>query len=234
MSAENFSQFISKKAYEICYALFRVALNLKQGGSFAGHLQDRGLSLLESAVGENYGNVTSVSKSLEYLLQIGSDVNILNTLNVDLLSNELKQLNAAIVELEKSANPLPIDLSGVFSKPPVVAIEQSEGQYNPVATSKNSFSNGNQEKPFQNGIFYGGVTGSNGNVVVKAAMRQSEILEKIRQSGNCRLKDLQDHFKDISERTIRYDIQGLVEKGFIDRLGNGGPSTYYKMRSMES
>ena len=53
MPANNFNQFVSKKAYEICYALFRIASSLKQR-SFASHLEDQGLSLLKSAAEEDY------------------------------------------------------------------------------------------------------------------------------------------------------------------------------------
>jgi len=65
--------------------------------------------------------------------------------------------------------------------------------------------------------------------VVKSAIRQSVILEKIRQIGNCRIKDIQDTLPDTSERTIRYDMQNLTKQGLVERVG-GGPSSYYRVR----
>jgi len=47
-------------------------------------------------------------------------------------------------------------------------------------------------------------------------MRQSAIVERIRQSGNCRLKDIREILPDTSERTLRYDLQSLLEKNLID------------------
>lgn len=63
--------------------------------------------------------------------------------------------------------------------------------------------------------------------------RQKQILERIRQSGNCRIKDIQEYFPGVSERTLRYDLQELLLVGSIERLGNGGPSVSYRIRPTE-
>ena len=70
--------------------------------------------------------------------------------------------------------------------------------------------------------------GTNGNGM-NSTIRQSAILEKIRQSGNkqSQLKDIIAAFPDISERTMRYDLQKLCFQGLIERIGNGGPGSYY-------
>lgn len=60
-------------------------------------------------------------------------------------------------------------------------------------------------------------------------MRQGAIVERIRQIGNCRIKDIQGLLPEISERTLRYDIQRLVEEGVVERMGGGGPATYYRL-----
>jgi DeoR/GlpR family transcriptional regulator of sugar metabolism len=64
-------------------------------------------------------------------------------------------------------------------------------------------------------------------------MRQSgnaAILDRIRQSGNCRLRDILEMLPDYSERTIRCDLQTLVEQGSMERIGADGPSVYYRIR----
>jgi len=65
-----------------------------------------------------------------------------------------------------------------------------------------------------------------------SAIRQNIILERIRQSGNCRLKEIQDVLPNTSERTIRYDLQTLLEQGLIERIGNAGPSVFYRANVM--
>lgn len=62
-----------------------------------------------------------------------------------------------------------------------------------------------------------------------ATIRQSAIMEKIRQLPNCQLKDLMGSFTDVSERTLRYDLQRLFSQGLIERVG-AGPSTYYVIK----
>lgn len=63
-------------------------------------------------------------------------------------------------------------------------------------------------------------------------IRQSAIADKIRQftEENCQFKDIEEALPGISERTIRYDIQKLINKGVIERVGIG-MGTYYKICS---
>ena len=63
---------------------------------------------------------------------------------------------------------------------------------------------------------------------LNAVIRQSSILEKIRQfSGEgCQMKDLMPAFPEVSERTIRYDLQKLVNQELIARVGNGSGTSY--------
>ena len=68
--------------------------------------------------------------------------------------------------------------------------------------------------------------GGNGNGNGEA--RASAIYAKI-QRGNASIKDLLAEFNGVSERTLRYDLQRLVEQGRIERVGSGGPGTYYRL-----
>ena len=73
-----------------------------------------------------------------------------------------------------------------------------------------------------------------------ASERQSAIVEFIRQfPSDCRMKDLNAEFIDVSERTLRNDIQFLIENELVERLGGkSGPSSYFvvvdKSDSLES
>ncbi len=64
-----------------------------------------------------------------------------------------------------------------------------------------------------------------------AAMRKSAIIDIMRQFQNCRIKDLIAAFPGTSERTLRYDLQKFCEEGIIERIGTGGPGTYYQLKS---
>ncbi|MDD5430701.1 MAG: DeoR family transcriptional regulator [Candidatus Pacebacteria bacterium] len=62
-----------------------------------------------------------------------------------------------------------------------------------------------------------------------AAMRQSAILLLASQKNELRLKDIIAAFPDISERTLRYDLKKLLEQGNLERVGNGGAGSYYRI-----
>lgn len=56
------------------------------------------------------------------------------------------------------------------------------------------------------------------------------------EKGSKSIKDLLAEFGStssplgsVSERTLRYDLQRLVEQGKIVRVGSGGPGTYYRL-----
>lgn len=69
-----------------------------------------------------------------------------------------------------------------------------------------------------------------GGSVINAAIRQSAIISKVK-SGNgdgIKLKEITSEFPDVSERTLRYDLQRLCSQGVIERVGNGGPASHYK------
>lgn len=70
----------------------------------------------------------------------------------------------------------------------------------------------------------------NSELKVDNTIRQSAIADRIRQLGSCGMKDIQIYFPEISERTLRYDLGKLVEQGLLERLGSGGPNTFYKVR----
>ena len=78
-----------------------------------------------------------------------------------------------------------------------------------------------------------GSTNGNGNGNgLASAIRQSAILEKIRQSENRQapLKEILAAFPEVSERTMRYDLQKLCGQDVIERVGNGGPGSYYTIK----
>jgi hypothetical protein len=69
-------------------------------------------------------------------------------------------------------------------------------------------------------------------IAIKPGNRQIAILDKIRQSGNCKLKEIQDILPDCSERTIRYDLEELIERNLVERIGAGGPAVSYRIRQI--
>lgn len=236
MVENNQTKLFSKKAYEIAYALFRVAGSLN-GASFRDAMEKDGLDLLLVVVSGDYAKAKDVLNGVDYLLRFGADVGVLNHSNAETILREAKAFNSAIAESSKPAIAKEVSIENIFSKDLYLSTEKT-------IASENSGKNTEQQNErwsiiqdkeaddvsIDNAMASSGRNGS-GVSIVKSAMRQAAILERIRQNGNCRLKDIQEFLPEVSERTIRYDIQDLIGEGSIERLGNGGPATYYQMRS---
>lgn len=60
--------------------------------------------------------------------------------------------------------------------------------------------------------------------------RNEIIMNLLSKRSLCHLKDLMSILPDISERTVRYDIQRLVDKGIIERVGTGGPNSFFRLK----
>ena len=59
---------------------------------------------------------------------------------------------------------------------------------------------------------------------------QYVILQKVKDLGQTTTKELTASFPEISERTIRFYLQKLVDNGSIDRIGSTGPGSAYRSR----
>ncbi len=132
----------------------------------------------------------------------------MNEVNADVLRRELNNLVEMIV----------LDVSRISPKDDPVYIDDI---FDP---SYDSTGNGNYDTDES-------VAESNGKGISIASIkeRQTEILEFIRQfPNNCRMRDLTERFADVSERTLRNDVQTLIEVGLIERLGGkSGPNSYF-------
>ena len=198
MQESGKSNLVIKKAYEIAYAMFRIAANMGDA-VFAEQFKKSAILTLGAATQDEYGNLGKQLAALEYLIRFSMDVNILGFKNGEIVLGEIAGLMKVLPEKED------LDIAGIFSKPYPVIIRQEEVRQNNPANSANH---------------------ETGNSIT----RQATILEQIRQTGNCRIKDIQDILPESSERTIRYDLQSLLEQNLIERVGPGGPSVYYRIK----
>lgn len=218
-------QFLVKKAYEICYALFRISSHVKRE-SFARRLEEGGLDILGAAASGEFRKIGAISSVVEHLSRVGSDLGIIHPSNTETIARELSNLNSAIAEFGNAAKAEEAPLEDIFSKFSLSTSESGNRHGIPREQSEAEGQGGSLE----NGNGLDGFTAGGQRSVVKAAIRQSMILERIRQNGNCRMKEIQEILSDVSERTLRYDLQGLIERGAIKRIGNGGPATTYRVK----
>ncbi len=220
-----------KKAYEISYAVFRIASRIGNV-AFKEHLERQALSLLDAAAVENYAWVSIVSRAIEYLIRFGADVGFVHETNKEIILNEL---NAIAVDVAGSLKPgmiEPVSLGDIFSGQEPLFKSVSKFSGNPG--SRQSAKIGNEVALNNPAIDPAKESGNTYAVdsMLGPETRQSAILQKLRESGNCRMRDLQSILPDYSERTLRYDLQSLTEKNIIERIGSGGPAVYYRIRQV--
>jgi aspartate oxidase len=210
----------TKKTYEICYAIFRLGDAIKNT-DLRTRLEKAGLDLLEAG---SLNDNSSLSRSLSHLEvlvlfsqgtgEIGYPQSQVLLREIGNLNSAIRQNNAAIADLnleEFFPTPLSSQTNGSESKPamPMIVDDDKEAEIEPREVVV-------IEKDKEN-----------------AAMRQSAIVDIMRQVQNCRIKDLIAAFPGVSERTLRYDLQKLCEEGTIERLGTAGPGTYYQLHPVK-
>ena len=210
-------RFILTKAYEVAYALFRLAAQMQEK-DFAEPLRASGTALLSAAAAEDYTAAERSLRVMECLVKFGGDVSLIGTPNVDVMMREIYALDAAIAERKTAVKTDEVNVAEIFSKPEIAE-----------SASAHVAEPAREPEPMRMEELHAVVRQPSND----SAIRQSMILERVRQSGNCRLKEIQEVLPSTSERTIRYDLQTLVEQNLIQRIGNAGPSVFYRASHAE-
>ena len=215
----------SKKAFEIAYALFRIGSGITKHQSFSNHIEDSSLKLLRYFSEGNFNSAIAELGIIDSFVKLGEETGLIHSINANRMFAESLSLNSAIAELvRQSQAPFIAELDDIFmreNQPPVVI--HKEAPKAEVGQSKK------EVKEMKQDIFQE----DEEDDAIRVAQRQSAILQLVEQFGDCRFKTVQDAFPDVSERTLRYDLQHLLEEGLLDRIGGGGPGTSYRLREME-
>jgi hypothetical protein len=241
----------AKKAYEIAYALFRVSAKIAELG-IKEKLESQAIDLLISTNAEEYGNAAKAIAAIDTLVKFAVDLNVISISNGDILLREIGNMNEIIIEyLDKSDD---VDVSKFFSGPapqekkenvtldsfidsiapvepnvipdPVFAYPVEAIASAAKAGQRSDKGEGRNDKSEE----FGKVQSGNPAIILKSGNRQIAILDRIRQSGNCKLREIQEILPDCSERTIRYDLEELIERNLVERIGSGGPAVSYRIR----
>lgn len=204
-----------KKSYEVSYALFRIAGALPKE-SFRRHLEEKALDLIIAGIEEDIDSEKKSLRVIDYLIRFGKETGIMHPETGDIVLKEVVDLDSAIAGFMNNSIAEPMDKESLFPD------RHEEVQNQPSAEREIILLKEATRHP----------EAASGDL----NDREPKILERIRQlSGlgegkGCRLRDIQEVMGTVSERTLRYDLQNLVQKGLIERTGSGGPATFYKPR----
>ncbi len=230
-------EYLSKKAFEIAYAVFRVTKSLKDQ-SLTQYLEARAVQVVDSISEGDYARVLSGTRTLQNLFRLGLEAGLIGNNTAEIIIDECGKLIAAIAEQKTKVKSLEVDLGDIFSKYPEQDHQKLLSDIGEEVTFTEEEKQHVESVPvYQNKIsdsFTGLKPAISGNSAkfsfVSGEDRQTGILNAIKQTGYCRLRDLQNVYPDVSERTIRYDLEKLTNQGSIERFGNGGPATYYRLK----
>lgn len=212
----------AKKAYEICYAVFRLG-DAIQNNDLKTRLESAGLDILEaSSLNDNAPLSRSLSR-LEVLILFSQGVGKIGYIQSQVLLREIGNFNTAIKQNNSAIAELNLE---EFFQSPVHQETESKSQPTMQTTVGNKASALTEIEQVETVI--------EEKDKENLAMRQSAVMDIMRQVKNCRIKDLIAAFPGVSERTLRYDLQKFCEEGIIERIGLGGPGTYYQFKAPAS
>ena len=203
--------FVNQKAQEISYAIVRIAAYIRRQ-ELRQRFEKSGFQILEEIGRGDFEASLRTIGAIENLINIGKAIYEIEPVNAKVILGEISHLKSVLQEMTGLSGLSQIE--EIFSKPPVVIQNKS--------TSESASS---EEFHRDNSAIRQSVDG------ISSTIRQSAILDKIRQSANrqIQLKDLLAAFPEVSERTMRYDLQKLCAQSIIQRMGNGGPGNYYSL-----
>jgi len=231
-------EFFNQRSFEVVWAVFRVA-EFSAREKMRETLEDKALNYLSKK------DIMSLAE-LEDVVQLAMNTKDIGQVNGKVILREVENLRAAIFDLsartereaparkpEKAPN-----VEEVFSKPPMLAsdfvkiVEEVTVQNNPATLQKESgnhvFNNNKENSDViahrQNNpaMSYH----KSGNILED---KQSAIMNALNERVFCRFKELAALFPETSQRTLRYNVQKLVDKKMIERVGNG-PGSFLKLK----
>ncbi len=150
------------------------------------------------------------------LVKIGHSLYEIETVNATALLKELESIDSAIRQSGNDGE-LP-DIESILRQQKLKLFTPKDDIKNkPAPSNENLIKNSDQS----------------GN-------RQSAILDYITSADSgiaesgFQLKDILQAFPNVSERTLRYDLKDLCDANQLERFGNGGAGSYYRLHKSVS
>ncbi len=227
-------EFLYKKVYEFSYAASRIASAAKNR-DISELMESKAVRLLDSVLTTDYDKTRELVNSIISLASLMVDSGILNSINRDVLERESESIDLAISALpkEKAREFLPdLNLGKIFSKSALPIKRQIADKQvrQPVQSETIQPQSEIADKTIADEV---ADRNNEEGGSFKSEMRQSAIIAKLQKVENCRLNELQELFPNISERTLRYDLEYLISSGFIERIGSRRNSVY-RMKNRNS
>lgn len=232
------ADLLQEKAQKVSHALIRVAAFVRRP-YLRSRLEAVSIDVLETVTLKDYEKAVGTISVAKALVDFSAPIYEMETINASLIGSELEVMrdmlknmigsgdHTAISKLFENTNRQMNRQSAIKESESAIELPNELPIGQEVAESVADLNL--EQEPNDNG----------GLISIGAAIRQSAILEKIRsmsirdsrgEIAGCKMKDLLAVFPDVSERTLRNDIQRLMVQGSIERLGNGGATSAYVIK----
>ncbi|PIR88379.1 MAG: hypothetical protein COU09_02595 [Candidatus Harrisonbacteria bacterium CG10_big_fil_rev_8_21_14_0_10_44_23] len=221
---------LRKEVQELSYILVKLASIIKQT-ELSVRISSLSCSLVENLYAEEYRVAGKRIESIIGLSALACNIGEINSNTADILIKRCRALSAKIQDENKARNNL-LDLPN-YQRPnnKIYTGDERAEHSNPKPGQLSLGSFSQESRMAREAINTPNIgSGKNSNSISKRAeKRQNRILAIMRQAenGKLQLKNIIATFPDYSDRTIRYDLEKLCERGIIYREGSGGPSNYY-------
>lgn len=199
---------LSQKSHDISFAIFRVS-TLVKNHKLRIELQDAAVELtvrFEEVANPALSHSATVIDILERLIMLAESIGDMKPINAAVLRRELGNFQTAILANARD-----------------LANGKTEG-----LDISSMFSTGNTVTP--DTLIPDTLTPDTSHTI---SVRQTAIMRHVREIDHCRLRNILELMPNVSERTIRNDLQGLIERGLIRRVGGGGPNSYFENIEVE-
>lgn len=130
-------QFILKKAFEISYALCRIAKNLKNT-YFSNIFEERGLQILDSATKKDFESLKNSFLGIEYFIRLGEELGLFRNHIAELLIGEINNLNKYIIEAEEEILMPELNIEDIFTSKNGKALKKTKQNESFLNSAKDS------------------------------------------------------------------------------------------------
>jgi hypothetical protein len=205
-------QMIKRKGRNMSVALIKVSVAARRI-AYRRKLENLSFQLIEDIATDNHEHTLETLRIVEELVRFGADIYEVEPINAKMVIEGVEELKNLVGRESGIAKPILLEDLMRRNNEPITANFQDKIE---VAKNTAKVKQENQEEK---------------KTSKKAETRHNEIIEQLRNYGKneIQLKEIIAAFPNYSERTLRYDLKNLCEKGVIEKIGPGGPGTYYKM-----
>lgn len=246
---------IDQKIQELCLILIKISVYVRRL-ELRHRIEKLTFDLLEQVGFRDFDKSTLTIAGLYGLIRFGKTIYEIEPVNADSIINQLNDLLALIGQIAGLSQPdlekltvfniYPETRQSLFedlkpAKKKAKSPKSGNQENNPAIESGNpAMESGKQEMESGNQEIASGNTeiesGKNKPVaglsdeLTESKIRQTAIIDKIRQLDRpVQLREIVAAFPNVSDRTIRYDLQLACNQGILEKNGLG-PATSYKIR----